>query len=259
MAFARTTTHLLHPEIREHFQNAYIDQATASFLKLSFGMGAIAALLPIALMLADRSGDHWSISSYYYVQPGGLPGGTARNLLVGALWATGAFLFLFRGLSRAENWLLNLAGLSGISVAMNPMAADQCARKSGFPVHGASAAVFFLCLAIVAIGYSKKRVQFITDKRMRRRFITAYNVVGAAMVIMPATVVAIHYLARTGCTNPWIFWVESLGIWAFAIYWFIKTAEYRILLAARVGRTTPSAPPAIPADGAGAPPSVSAV
>jgi hypothetical protein len=209
---------------KERFQKLFSKQAMRSYLYLSFGMGLVAFLLPIALVVSSGYEGHYSISYFYHV------GDLSRNILVGSLWATGVFLFLFQGLSRVENWALNLAGVAAIGVAMFPMPAQQCGSGDGFSLHALSAIVFFLCLATVAIGFSKTRIQYIIYPPKRRRFARAYNLAGAAMVAMPAAVVALHYLAGGRCETHWIFWVEVFGIWAFALYWFVKTIEYKTLL-----------------------------
>jgi hypothetical protein len=216
---------LLDSDDRQRFQELFVRQAMTSYLYLSFGMGVIALSLPILLLLAGGYDGHYSISYFYHVSD------LCRNLLVGCLWATGAFLFLFHGLSDTENRILNIAGIAAISVAMNPMAPRQCLGGGvGLSLHFASAALFFVCLAVVAVLFSKGRIKHIGDPRVRRRFKRAYNAAGAAMIGMPAAVAAFHFLSRNGCENHWIFWIEALGIWAFSFYWFVKTLEYRLLL-----------------------------
>jgi hypothetical protein len=206
------------------FQKLFSKQAMRSYLYLSFGMGLVAFLLPFALVASGGYDGHYSISYFYHV------GEVSRNILVGGLWATGVFLFLFQGLSRWENSLLNLAGVAAIGVAMFPMPTEQCASGQTFTVHAISAIVFFLCLAVVAIGFSKARIQYIIYPPKRRRFKAAYNSAGTAMVAMPAIVLALHFLGDRQCESHWIFWVEAFGIWAFAFYWFVKTIEYKLLL-----------------------------
>ena len=192
-------------------------------------MGVVALALPIALWPAGGYAGHYSISYFYYVND------LSRNILVGCLWATGVFLFLYHGLSELENWILNAAGLFGVSVAMNPMGAIQCGDHAGgfFSIHAVSASAFFLCLAVVAIWLSKGRVKYIHNARMRINFKIAYNITGCMMISMPAVVVVIHSLRKSGCTTHWIFWVECFGIWAFSAFWFVKTIEYRLLLGNR--------------------------
>jgi hypothetical protein len=208
---------------KREFQRKFTRQAVRSFIQLSFGMGLIAFLLPIVLPVVGGYGGHYSISYFYHVSD------LCRNILVGGLWATGVFLFLFNGLSRVENWLLNVAAV--ISVAMNPMPIDQ--GNKNLTVHAASAVVFFLCLAIVAVKYSKTRIEKIIYPPLKRKFTIAYNAAGLAMVAMPLAVIALHFLGRSTEQSHWIYWVEAFGIWSFAFYWFVKTQEYRLLLGMR--------------------------
>jgi hypothetical protein len=135
-------------------------------------------------------------------------------------------------LSSLENRILNLAGAAAISVAMNPMAWPQCPGK-GIGMHAASAIIFFVRLAVVAVFLSKGRVKFIIYPPEKRRFIAAYNVVGCLMIAMPATVAALHVMGHGACESHWLFWAESFGVWAFSFFWFVKTLEYRLLLRIR--------------------------
>ena len=215
---------LLNWEDKKRFQQMFSAQAVKSYVYLSFGMGLIALLLPVALVFAGGYRDHYSISFFYHVSD------LARNILVGCLWAEGVFLFLFHGLSKLENWILNVAGVAAISVAMNPMPLEQCTPGPAITLHAASAILFFACLAMVAVALSKGRINYIIYPPKRRRFARAYELAGIAMVAMPLAVVAIHFFGRPECENHWIFWIETLGIWAFAAYWFVKTAEYKLLL-----------------------------
>jgi hypothetical protein len=224
---------VLNWEDKRRFQRKFNVQAVRSYLFLSLGMGVIAFLLPILLVIAGEYGEHFSISHFYHAS-----GETSRNILVGSLCATGAFLFLFHGLSRTENWILNLAGIAAISVAMNPTSVEQCTGGARFPsIHVLSAILFFICLALVAVVFAKGRLDYIIYPPKRRRFKMAYNVAGFAMIAMPAAVAAIHFFpwrekGVSECSH-WIFWIECFGIWAFSFFWFVKTLEYRLLLRIR--------------------------
>jgi hypothetical protein len=229
MASQSTPNGLLNRDDKQRFQELFTAQAVRSHLFLSLGMGVIALSLPILLVIAGGYDGHYSISYFYHVSD------TCRNILVGSLCATGAFLFLFHGLSKIENWILNLAGVAAVSVAMNPMGAQCAADPVGAPgIHVASAVLFFACLAIVAVFFAKGRVRRINDPRKRRRFIMAYNIAGIAMIAMPAAIFVGHWLGNRGCENHWIFWIECSGIWAFSFFWFVKTHEYRLLLGVRL-------------------------
>lgn len=210
---------------KRRFQRKFRHQAIRSYIFLCIGMGVVALVLPVLLTLAGGDGLHRSISHYYHASD------TARNILVGSLWATGTFLIMFQGLSWGENWTLNMAGLAAISVAMNPIGAEQVGDD--FDVHAASAIIFFACLAIVAIFFSKRRLRYIIYPPKRRFLAMAYTAAGMAMIGMPALIAALQFLGKVSGDSNWIFWVESVGIWAFAFYWFVKTHEYRLLLRIR--------------------------
>jgi hypothetical protein len=220
---------LLPWEDKERFQKLFTGQAVRSYLFLSLGMGLIAFSLPIALVAVGGYEGHYSISYFYHVSE------LCRNILVGSLCATGAFLCLFHGLSKVENWILNLAGVASVSIAWNPMGA-QCPADpvgGGPGIHAASAMLFFACLAIVAVFFAKTRVSYIIYPPKRRRFILAYNLAGFAMIAMPVAIFIGHWLGNRGCENHWVFWIECAGIWAFSFFWFVKTYEYRLLLGVR--------------------------
>src|SRR5438445_11133004 len=111
----KNSADLLNWADKKRFQELFASQAVKSYVYLSLGMGLVAAALPLALVVAGGYRGHFSISTFYHVSD------LSRNIMVGCLWAEGVFLILFHGLSKAENWILNVAGLAAISVAMEPM------------------------------------------------------------------------------------------------------------------------------------------
>ncbi|MBV9882123.1 MAG: hypothetical protein JO276_03865 [Sphingomonadaceae bacterium] len=217
---------LLNWDDKNRFQKLFTAQAVRSYLFLSLGMGVIAFSLPIMLVAVGGYDGNYSISFFYHHV-----GDLCRNILVGSLCATGAFLFLFHGLSKTENWILNLAGIAAVSIALNPMG-EQCPTHpvGGIGIHAASAILFFTCLAVVAVFFAKGRIHHIKDRTIRRRFVIAYNAAGFAMIAMPVAIFIGHWLGNRGCENHWIFWIECAGIWAFSFFWFVKTYEYRYVL-----------------------------
>ena len=208
---------LLKPDDRKHYQRIFEAQAARSYLYLSLGIGVIAALLPILLMLAGGYHAHNSISSYYTNDIH-----SSRDILVGSLCAVGVFLFLFHGLSHVENWLLNFAGAAVIAVALIPMTVSPFMHR-GFAI------IFFSLTGVVAIFLSKGRIEHISRTRTRRWFKRAYTAVGIAMIVVPAIAAAQQFFG-----NPnWMFLTEFAAIASFSIYWFLKTLEYHLLLRIR--------------------------
>lgn len=198
-----------------HFQKVFETQAARSYLYLSLGIGLIAVVLPFLLMAVGGYRIHDSLSSFYTKDVG-----SSRDILVGFLCAIGVFLFLFHGLSNVENWLLNFAGMAVIGVAWIPSPTSSFA-------HRGLATIFFILIAIVAIRYSKRRVENLPAGK-RRFYKSAYNSVGVVMVVAP--LVATGFEFALGWGGHWIFWAEFIAIESFAVYWFLKTSEYRLLL-----------------------------
>lgn len=203
-------------------EREFRERAIVSYLWLCFGIGVVALALPVLLLVFGTGGPHHSISHYYH------GGDNARNILVGSLWATGVFMFLYQGLSWAENWTLNIGGLAAISVAMNPVGVEKV--RASFGLHEASAITFFACLALVAVVFARRRLEHIIHPPYRRLFARAYAVAGVVMIGMPAVIAFLEWPRVGAVQSDWIFWIESFGIWAFAFYWFVKTVEYRMLV-----------------------------
>ncbi|MEM6494408.1 MAG: hypothetical protein AAF650_08515 [Pseudomonadota bacterium] len=199
----------------------FSERANLAFLIKSFGIGVFALLIPILLPLIGGYDGHFSISYFYHVP-------AARDWFVGLLWAVGLFLILFQGLSRAENILLTLAGVFLILVALVPTTTDQC-DESLFSWHAGFAVAFFACLFIVAIFFSKSRLDYILWPPLRARFKRAYNFTGSLMFVLPALAYAVHLVDGRDCGHE-IFWIEAAAILAFSLFWFVKTWEYKRLL-----------------------------
>jgi len=199
-----------------YFQEVFEAQAARTYLYLSVGIGLIAALLPFLLVWRGGYRAHNSISSFYTIDVG-----SSRDVLVGMLCAVGVFLFLFHGLSKKENWLLNAAGISVIGVALIPMPTSEL-------LHRGLAIVFFLLIGIVAILYSKGRLDRIKTDRAKRSFKTAYTLAGSAMIVLPLSIVVLQFTPFR--FDHYMFWIEFFAILAFSVYWFTKTLEYYLLL-----------------------------
>ncbi|MEO0699059.1 MAG: hypothetical protein AAFY81_04990, partial [Pseudomonadota bacterium] len=103
--------------MKDKARKEFSERANLAFLIKSFGIGALALLIPILLPLIGGYEGHYSISYFYHVPK-------ARNWFVGLLWAVGVFLILFQGLSRWENLSLTLAGVFLILVALVPTTTD---------------------------------------------------------------------------------------------------------------------------------------
>jgi hypothetical protein len=203
----------------------------STYNSLRFGMGAIALVTPVVIVLwAWMFHVAWqdSLSAYYFAPSGDkqiysfYPG---RVMFVGILFALGSFLFLYKGFSNRENIALNLAGLFALGVALFPMYAEANYIPSSNLLHFSFAILLFICMAYVAIFCHEDTLQYLPDENLRLRFKKAYYIIGWFMALFPlvGAVLAIVFNA----VRSEIYWIEAAGIWAFAAYWFTKSLELK--------------------------------
>jgi uncharacterized membrane protein required for colicin V production len=201
-------------ELQQHIARTYFAIRT--------GMGTLAAALPPLLWIGGRLGDgeplRCSMSAYYYSP-------AMRDTFVGALVAIGAFLYLYKGFSRQENWALNLAGALAVGIAMVPTS-PHCQVSSALTLHGALAVLFFLAIAYVCVFRASDTLSLIRDTRRAARLRFAYRGLGALMVLSPMIAAALAYTLQPGARGSSVlFFVESLAVFTFAAYWLVKSRE----------------------------------
>lgn len=191
-----------------------------TYFAIRAGLFAVAVALPFALLVgghvADSGAQPGSISGYYHT--------AMRNLLVGALITIGTALFLYRGFSRLEDWLMNVAGLGAIGVAFLPAGRDAGATDGPsaftFPHgHAACALVTFGCIALTALFCSEDTLK-LQPENLRPRYRIVYRVLGIAMILLPLSAAVFTHGGQA-----WLFWTESAAVWTFAAYWLVKTLE----------------------------------
>jgi hypothetical protein len=229
-----------------------IAHITATYRTLRLVLVFVGVLLPLVLWLGygSKTGD-WtlqnSMSAYYhapvvtcdackftvkdskdseiayYFEPKGV--GAMRDWFVGALFVTGALLLAYKGFTKLENYALNLAGVLAALVALFPMAWPEGTGDSKFSVHGLCAVLFFLCIAYVCIFQASATLSLIKDDTRRRSYNRWYKGFGVAMVASP--VIAFIAISLLGKKNQLIFFVEAIGVWVFAGYWWKKSLEIR--------------------------------
>jgi hypothetical protein len=190
----------------------------------------IAVALPVAVAAAGwvQCRRLWlgpSISHYYHV-PGALPLFATRDLFVGGLLAAAACLYAYKGFSTRENLALNWAGLFAFLVAVLPTAATPADRGPVSVAHGAAAVLFFLCIAYVSLRRSRDTLAFMADVGKRKEYTRWYFGTAVAMAVSPVVAVALSFaLDPQSPMGRWTYFVEALGVWAFAAYWYVKTRE----------------------------------
>lgn len=217
----------------------------ATYQTLRIVLFAIALIFPWALWIGGSiSEDHLelqgSMSAYYHanaisdrefssakreqrepqkalLDPGR---GVMRNWFVGALFAIGALLIVYKGYRPAEDIALNLAGVFAVLVALFPMAWDE----DGPPFHYIFAISFFVCIAYVCTICASATLPLVAHNDRRAYYRRCYKGLGYAMVASPITASVLSWLGPRG---RYLFVAESCGVYAFAAYWLVKTIEIR--------------------------------
>jgi hypothetical protein len=208
-------------------EEALLASIAASYFWLRVGLASLAFAFPILLWFFAGGELLRSISIYYHAPSGqsGLLGREPRDVFVGILCAIGAFLYLYKGYKWQENVALNVAGIAAAAVALFPT--DPSA---GGPVtlHGAAAIAYFLCVAYVCLFRARDTLALVADPGARRRYGAGYKTLGAAMVLLPAAVAAIHGVHRLAAeAGGMVFWLELAAIYVFAAFWTVKSLEIR--------------------------------
>lgn len=195
---------------------------SASYFRLRRGMALIAFALPVALWLGGGPGQlEGSISAYYHHADGRM-----RDVLVGALWALGTFLYFYKGYSRSEDLALDGAGLAAVLVAVAPMdwPAGVPASQTG-RLHAAAAIGFFLLVAYVCVFRSGDTLKLLRDEAQAAMFRATYRLLGMLMVALPLIVWTAHALSPGREDSPVLFLVEAAGVYVFAAFWWVKSRE----------------------------------
>lgn len=149
-----------------------------------------------------------------------LPAGAMRTWFVGLLFSIGVTLIINQGHSRSENIFLTAAGLLSWCIALFPEQWDK--YKHHLTVHIGSAILFFICIAIVSAVFSRNTLSLVKPVRLRKHYQLAYNIIAGFMFLSPVTAMIIGFF---GDNSHYTFWAELCGVYAFAIYWCVKTRE----------------------------------
>lgn len=194
----------------------------ATYTTLRLGIAVLAMALPLVLWIGGylRAGEPLaqSMSAYYYVG-----NGVMRDEFVGVLFGVGAFLYLYKGYTKLENYALNLAGIFLACVALFPKAGP--AKVFGLPVHGTSAVLFFACIAYVCIFRASDTLSLINDPSKVDRYKKLYRWIGVGMIAAPAAAVVLTSVLDQRPANSTVFFVEAAGVLVFASYWILKSRE----------------------------------
>jgi hypothetical protein len=203
-----------------------------SYFFLRIGLAVMAFAFPVLLLvggLLAKVPIQGSMSAYYHATLNALPDhpagqGVMRDLFVGILFAVGISLFVYQGVTRLEDYALNLAGLFALGIALFPMQWSGPRTLTG-DLHKAFAICFFACIAYVAIFRARDTLSLISNETRRKYYGRLCVILGCLMIGLPiiAFVLALFPLL----TKYQIFLIEFCRIYAFGAYWVAKTCELR--------------------------------
>ena len=234
----------------QHFSETYFS--------LRFGLAALAFAFPAMLYFWGRFVHDLplqrSMSAYFFAARASAEAGAMqcaafpmRTFFVGGLCAIAAGLYLYKGLTRRENTLLNIAAICAVLVAIFPeritpkdlsgdvrvmqlvkdcpAVLDWAERQSALPIHFTAAAAMFVLLGAVAWQCACHSLRYLpVDQKHRAPMLQrAYHVLTMLMLLCPATGFALSTLLARG--SSMVFFVEMASIWTFGAYWALKTWE----------------------------------
>jgi hypothetical protein len=129
---------------------------------------------------------------------------------------------------------LSAAGLFALGVAVFPMSLDGRSDwdfalgwigLSQLSQHGIFAVLAFACIAVVIFWYADSTLSELRGVRptLYKTLKLAYSGIALFMAVSIATAIVLHY--THGKQGSYVLAAEWCGIWAFAIYWFVKNYE----------------------------------
>lgn len=188
-----------------------------AYVQIGYGMAAIGFAFPVAVFVAGRFDNQsllGSISAYYWA-------GTliARTWFVGGLFALAALLYLYKGFSSREDVALNIAALFGLGVAVFPMCQENC---GWITLHGFCAVSLFACLVYVVWFCADDTLRFLPGPK-RTQYRLLYKSAGLVMAVSPLIASILNHVLVA--QHSFVFFLESVGIWAFALFWWFKISE----------------------------------
>lgn len=194
------------------FQQHVLD----TYFSTRIGIAIIGVIFPLILWLfGELKLDielQGSISAYYHTP--------LRDVFVGSLFAIGAFLYLYKGFSTTEDFILDAAGICAVGVALLPTSCPPRLKCDVFTApfwHGASAILFFILIALICLA---EAFGFLPRSTKLRFFTVMYIILGVAMIALPLSV-WLFYREN----DIFIFKLEYVAICVFSFYWILKSTE----------------------------------
>lgn len=226
-----------------------------SYSVLRWYMVGLGLILPLLLVFGGLNSWWWlseplavqnSLSAYYHAGSScEASNGVYRDLFVGILTAIAACCVIYSGFGKLENWLLNIAGLCLAGVAFfptdwpEPQILGTCQAKPEFvdyipsqllnlpiSIHFIAAILFFITIMAVNICTAMNTVEIIEDTDKKAFWTAVFSVARYLMPIAIGSVLLLRLATGTSLIgNRLVLWIEWAGIWAFALYWLLKSIE----------------------------------
>ncbi|NEQ49884.1 MAG: hypothetical protein F6K11_07100 [Leptolyngbya sp. SIO3F4] len=226
-----------------------------SYSVLRWCMSGFGFILPLLLVIGGLRSWWWiseplavqnSLSAYYHAGSVCTAlDGVYRDLFVGILAAIAACCVIYSGFGKLENWLLNIAGICLAGVAFfptdwpEPQVLNACQTNPDFVdfvpspflglpinIHFATAIVFFIAIMLVNVYTAMNTVKLIEDEGKRAFWTAIFKVARFLMPISIGLVLLLRLVTGTSIIGDrLILWVEWAGIWAFSVYWLLKSIE----------------------------------
>lgn len=188
-------------------------------MKLIVGLIAL-CLASVASYLSG--GGISSISASYHAD------GLARDYFVGSLFAIYALLLTYNGASRFEMILAKVAALAALGVAIFPCECVIHTQK--IPgVHGVSAAIMFLCLAVFCYLFYRRAAAKPSAEAARRAVIYMFSGVVIVVSIITLSLDPLVDKAISKVIPRLIFYGEMSGLVAFGVAWLTASRALPIL------------------------------
>lgn len=195
---------------------------TAKMLRRAVGILGIAlpVLVFLGALIIFRAGVLGSISGSYHTG--------MRDVFVGVLWATGIFLFCYRGYEKTDDHVSTWAGVFAVCVSLFPTTPDS--PVSGLVkfigvLHLLFAAAFFILLSFMSYKLFTKSNRKVIKAEKRKRNLVYENcayIMLACVVLMG--IVSFLPEGPSLVVKPFrpILVLETIALWAFGFSWLIK-------------------------------------
>lgn len=178
-------------------------------------VGFITFALPILVLLISFA-RLTSVSAAYYTR--------ARDVFVGSMFVLGAFLIVYKGHTRREDWIANLGGVAAILAALFPTKCDLCTRDAAFYIHAIAGNVLFGVTAYFCLGPFRQAAK---EKRWikAQRRVKFYTICGWSIVACLGFLFAIGAVMSDELKQIWTPTLvgEFVMLWIFGAAWVVAS------------------------------------